>query len=150
MTEGKTKLSKNFDLSEFLSTGFSAYRDENCNPSPQVVERLRALCANVLQPVRDVWGEPLTISSGYRCPLLNFAVGGVANSAHLIGAGADVIPANRKDFDRFVRVVRVWALAHRRDFDQIIIEKSGSSRWVHFGLVNFKGEKRGQVFDLNL
>jgi len=50
------------------------------SPSPLIQAKLVNLINNLLDPIRELWGEPITVNSGYRCPLLNKAVGGVPTS----------------------------------------------------------------------
>ena len=69
------QLSKNFMLSEFTRSETARRRKINNDAPESVIENLRNLCQNVLQPLRDYVGEPITISSGYRCALVNSYVG---------------------------------------------------------------------------
>jgi len=59
-------------------------------PSADVIANLRQLCVNVLEPVREHFGRPVTVHSGFRCPALNRAVGGAASSQHVEGEAADI------------------------------------------------------------
>lgn len=92
------RLSKDFWLSEFTRSS-KATADGLCTgqvlciePSSEQIDRLRALCSELLQPLRDRVG-PLRVTSGLRSPDLNAALKGSATSAHLSGDGADVAPA---------------------------------------------------------
>ena len=69
------QLSENFKLSEFTRSETARRRKINNDAPESVIENLRNLCQNVLQPLRDYVGEPITISSGYRCALVNSYVG---------------------------------------------------------------------------
>ena len=66
---------RNFKLSEFIRSETARRRKINNDAPESVIENLRNLCQNVLQPLRDYVGEPITISSGYRCALVNSYVG---------------------------------------------------------------------------
>ena len=59
-------------------------------PTAEALKNLEQLVCNVLDPLRERWGVPIYVNSGYRCPLLNKKVGGVANSYHLRGMAADI------------------------------------------------------------
>lgn len=86
------KLSKNFALAELIEAG-SARRlglEEQFNPSDEVIINMTKLCCNVLQPLREAVGSPIQITSGFRSPKVNKAVGGAKNSDHLKGKAADV------------------------------------------------------------
>ena len=85
------KLSNNFSLAELIEAA-SARRlgmNEQFNPPAEVVCNLNALAKNVLQPLRDYFGHAITVTSGYRSPKVNKAVGGAKNSDHLLGKAAD-------------------------------------------------------------
>ena len=69
------QLSENFKLSEFTRSETARRRKINNDAPESVIEYLRNFCQNVLQPLRDYVGEPITISSGYRCALVNSYVG---------------------------------------------------------------------------
>ena len=84
-------ISKNFSFAEFQASKVAVEKGilnaiDTFEKRNAVVE----LVQKVLQPLRDVWGKPLTINSGYRCQKLNAAVGGVATSQHTKGEAADI------------------------------------------------------------
>ena len=61
-------------------------------PNSEAVENMRILIEECLDPIREKWGAPLIVNSGYRCPQLNKAVNGSNTSDHLKGRAADLIP----------------------------------------------------------
>lgn len=85
-----TKLSKNFSLEELIASNTAKAKKIDNTPSEQIKKNLERLAKEVLQPIRDKYGHPITVTSGYRCPKLNAAVGGVKNSQHLTGEAADI------------------------------------------------------------
>lgn len=91
----------------------------------------------------------IIITSGYRSPELNKAVGGVNTSAHVVGYASDIIPENRKQ-DIFEYFMSTIFAKKGYEFDQIIVEKSKYARWVHVGVKNIKGQQRQQCFALNV
>lgn len=118
------QLSPHFSLAELTASGKADQLGIDNTPSPQIVENMHRL-ATLLEEVRDLVGAPVHVSSGYRCVLLNKAVGGETASAHLLGLAADI----------YVEGVPHKLLAQRiRDsgieFDQLIYEID----WVHVGL----------------
>lgn len=131
------QLTPHFKLSEFIrSNSASKYHIDN-TPSKEIVENLKALCENVLEPLREWYGKPIVISSGYRCPALNRAVGGATTSQHMKGEAADLhLPS--------IAIGRQW-LEHLLEyglFDQLIWEHDKSGHyWVH---VSFKREVCGE------
>lgn len=104
------------------------------NKAPKVViERLVALVTNLLDPLREKYGKPIRVSSGYRSPAVNKAVGGVKNSQHLLGEAADLQCDNNKALFELIKA--------EFDFDQLIWEHGG--KWVH---VSYReGRNREQV-----
>lgn len=137
----------NFELREFIESDTAKKRRIDNTPTFLVVAHLQEVCEVFLQPLRNAWGKPITISSGYRCPALNRAIGGVNNSAHLDGYGVDCVS---EDFDKFCQFAKDFVQKAGIRFDQLIIEKSGSSRWLHFSLKGKNGQQRGEVFNLEV
>ena len=101
------QLTPHFKLSEFTKSSTATARKIDNTPSQEVISNLKALCQNVLEPLRAYVNEsspskgdkrgsvPIIIGSGYRSPALNKAVGGVANSQHMTGEAADIhLPDN--------------------------------------------------------
>lgn len=84
------KESKYFKLEELLKSDTALVSQIENLPSWADVKRLQELAAYVLDPIREAWGQPLIVTSGYRSPQLNAAVGGVCTSAHMVGCAVDV------------------------------------------------------------
>jgi zinc D-Ala-D-Ala carboxypeptidase len=117
------KLSENFNLSEFVktSTGFDNI------PPPEVVEQLRLLVKNILQPLRTHLNKPIKITSGYRSPLVNANVEGSSKtSQHMKGQAADFQVSGMTN-QQLIDIIRQLRLP----YDQVIDEQRGSSLWVH-------------------
>ncbi len=87
---------------------------------------LIALADNVLDPLREAWGRPIIVNSGYRCPELNKAVGGVPTSMHLTGNAADITTGNPTDNRRLYQL----AIDLRLPFFELIGRKY-DFRWLH-------------------
>lgn len=85
-------LSENFTLLEMLQsqTAIRLVVSEQFQPSEAVIENLKKLCINVLEPLRDIVKSPLNITSGYRCKRLNKLIGGANTSQHTQGKAADL------------------------------------------------------------
>ena len=97
------------------------------------------LIEKVLDPLREKYGKPIIVTSGYRCPALNKAVGGSATSDHMKGCAADIhgAPNTKAENKRLFYMIQSLGL----DFDQLIDEKGFS--WVH---VSYReGNNRKQV-----
>lgn len=114
----------------------------NTITSAEVRDSIKALVDEVLQPLRDAWDEPLAINSGYRCPEVNKAVGGVPTSQHTKGEAADVCPFGRNGHGDIETVRQLAQKAVELDlpFDQMILYPS----FVHFSH-RLKGEQRRQI-----
>lgn len=86
------QLSENFTLLEMLQsqTAIRLVVSEQFQPSDAVIENLKKLCVNVLEPLRDIVKSPLNITSGYRCKRLNKLIGGANTSQHTQGKAADL------------------------------------------------------------
>lgn len=127
------KLTNNFSLQELTSSETAVRRGINNTPSPEVILNLKALCENVLQPLRDWYGKPITITSGYRSPELNKAIKGARNSDHMRGQAVDfVLP--KEDYPR----VFDW-LRKNVEYDQIIDEFG--FQWIHISF-NTKSNRK--------
>lgn len=138
-----TRISKNFTLDELLASATAKQQHIINAPGIEEVCNLCALVHHVLQPLRDAMGESIKIGSGYRCPQLNKAVGGVSTSQHMKGEAADLcIDGDMKKGKRWFE----WIKKHCK-FDQLIWEhNSKGNYWVH---VSFRadGKNRQQVID---
>ena len=132
-----------FNLKEFeRSSVADKYNIDNTIPK-ELVPHIEELI-DFLNPIREVWGKPIIVTSGYRCNELNKKVGGVSNSAHTIGYGVDL---QSGDFRVFSNFIKSYFMSHPEvKFDQVIIERSGKSQWIHIGLYNKDNKQRGMVF----
>lgn len=150
---------KYFTISELTASSTAkAHRIDN-TPPKAARAHLQELTEDLLDPLREKWTQHcqahgwekpgLVVTSGYRCRLLNVAVGGVTNSAHLQGYAADIQPANGKQSEFEAFVSGTFAKSGIK-YDQIIIEKSRHARWVHFGLKKHDGSQRNACFRLNV
>lgn len=148
----------NFTIGELSYSATAENLGINNSPTPiarvHLTETIR-----LLECIRAEWEEycerhglgtpAIRVSSGYRSPELNKAVGGVASSAHVEGYAADLQPVNgaQKEFEKFF--VKEFS-KKGYSFDQIIIEKSKTARWVHVGYKTIDGRQRRQCFTLNV
>lgn len=128
------KLSNNFTLEEMTrSTTATAKRIDN-TPTKEALENLSILCRDVLQPIRDEWGDSIVVSSGYRCPKLNAAVGGAKNSQHIYGTAADIhtkedTPARNKQlFDLIIAMTKRGLIQYRQVIDEY------NYNWIHIAI----------------
>ena len=123
------QLSKNFSLNELTKSDTALRHDLDNTPPPEAIECLRALCDNVLQPVRDHFGKSVRVNSGYRHPNVNAKVGGSKTSDHCKGRAADIEIAGVPNHE-----LAQW-IADNLEYRQIILEfytrGVPDSGWVH-------------------
>lgn len=115
---------KYFTIEELCKSATATAKKIDNTPSRAVVEALEALVYNVLDPLREAYGKPIRVNSGYRSPRLNLVVGGAANSQHLRGEAADITTGTKEGnkwlYDYIFRHL---------PYDQLINEEDYS--WVH-------------------
>jgi hypothetical protein len=133
-----------FTINELCRSQVAAQRGIDNTPTDAVTANLRLLINNVLDPLREAWGRPLTVSSGYRSKALNKAVGGVSNSQHLTGQAADIVAGSRADNYKLFKL----AISLKLPYDQLIFEKGTLAEgcdWVH---ISFSNRNRRQILYL--
>lgn len=138
------QLSRHFKLSEFTRSATASAKKIDNTPSLEVVSNLQQLCIHVLEPLREHFNCPITISSGYRCQALNKAVGGVATSQHMTGEAADIHIPDEATGKRWF----VW-LMDNVPFHQLIWEKStptSTHHWIHIAFKQ-NGHNAQQVIE---
>ena len=116
---------KYFTIKELTRSTTAQLRGIDNTPSQQVIDNLTALVENVLDPLREAWGAPIHVNSGYRCAALNKAVGGVPTSQHILGEAADITVGTRANNQRLYALLRQLDLP----VDQAINEHD--FRWIH-------------------
>jgi len=135
------KLSENFSLREYTKSQTASRKGIDNSPSDEHLDNAIALFENVVQPVRDHFG-PTIITSGYRSPGLNEAIGGSSTSQHSKGEAVDLEVLGVSTAE-----VCEW-IAANTNFDQLILEfyepGDTNSGWVHVSYVK-DGENRGET-----
>ena len=133
-------LTEHFTLTEFVRSETAERKHIDNTPTVEVVANLRALCRNVLEPARVSFGAPIYITSGYRCPALNAAVGGKPTSQHLRGEAADLQVKGAKNLRKLYKVIKDHGI-----FDQLLYEtnKSGA-KWIHVSYAPY-GNRRQAI-----
>lgn len=133
MSADPWQFTPHFNLREFIRSDTARRENIDNTPDADQIEALKSLCINVLEPLRVSIGNPVIITSGYRCAALNKAVGGVPDSAHTRGEAADIIVTGMTDDQLAVRINALGL-----EFDQLISEGS----WTHISYC--EGGNRGQ------
>ena len=122
-------LSKSFTLNELTKSQEATRLGIDNTPNEEHILNLKLLCENVLQPIRDFYGMPLSVSSGYRSAAFCEAIGSSSKSQHTKGQAADfeIFGVANKDLADFV--------VKNLDYDQCILEfwneNEPNSGWVH-------------------
>jgi zinc D-Ala-D-Ala carboxypeptidase len=136
------QLSKNLDLSEVIRSETAKRKGISNMPTPEHIENFKKLAENVFQPIRDHFGGPIRISSGYRSKALNTAIGGSLSSQHCQGEAIDI------DMDGTC-ITNVQIFNYIKDnliFDQMIWEFGTDKNpdWVHVSYES-TGKQRKQI-----
>lgn len=136
-------MGKYFTVSELTYSSEAKKRKIDNTPPPDIKVKLNTLINNVLDPIREQWGGPINVNSGFRSPTLNRIVGGVYTSQHVKGEAADITVGskekNKELFDMIVGMSQAGAI----QFDQLIDEKDYS--WIH---ISHQFKNRNQILHL--
>ena len=136
------KLSNNLTLAEVTKSATAKRKGISNEPTIEHMENLKAIAQNIFQPIRDHFGVPIAVTSGYRSADLNKAIGGSSSSQHCNGEAIDI------DCDVFGGLSNREVFEFIKDhlvFDQLIYEFGDDKNpdWVH---CSYKKEgNRGQV-----
>jgi hypothetical protein len=136
------KLSKNLTLREVVKSVTAERLGIDNTPNDQEINNLKSIAENIFQPMRDHFGVPIGISSGFRCKKLNTAIGGSKTSQHMSGNALDI------DADMYGKITNKQVFDYIRenlDFDQLIWEFGNDENpsWVHVSYKhNDKNRKR--------
>lgn len=128
---------KYFTMNELTHSATAIRKGIDNTPDNTAKANLTALVANILDPLREAYGKPIVVSSGYRCAKLNRAVGGVARSQHITGQAADIQSVSKSKADH----KKLFELAQRLrlPYDQLIDEYD--YKWVHISF-STRGNRR--------
>jgi len=130
---------KYFSTKEFEYSTTAAARGIDNSIPDEARANIRTLVDTVLDPLRETWGKPIIVTSGYRCPALNKAVNGAATSHHLKGMAADITAGNVADNRRLYKLIQKLRLPYTQ-----LIGAKYKFRWLHIGYN--PGDRRHQTF----
>ena len=135
-------MSRYFTQKELIASTEAYKRKIDNTPGEEEKAHLEELI-EFMDDIRSAWGSAIIVTSGYRCPELNEAVGGAKKSAHQTGYAVDCVPANnkKKEFFEFCK-----EYLKDRDFDEILLERnSRGSIWCHIALKSIDGKQRKKI-----
>lgn len=134
-------MGKYFSIAELTKSETANKRKIDNKPTKEVENCLNQLIDNILDPLRKAYGQPIIVSSGYRCPELNKAVGGARTSQHTLGQATDIhTKSNSKESNKqLFELIKQLKLP----FDQLINEYNYS--WVH---VSYSNRNRRQILNI--
>ena len=147
------RLSEHFKLAELCKTSYITA--DGTIPSHQAIENLKNICENWLEDLRysynTLYGDrsqeiPLIITSGFRSEEVNRLCGGAKGSNHLTGCAVDIRCLGPEHMVRMAGILLDIADGSKRDFDELILEKRGTTYWIHFA-VRPKDNRRKILFD---
>lgn len=134
-------MGKYFSIAELTKSSTAIKKKINNTPTKEIENNLNQLIDNILDPLREAWGQPIIVGSGYRCEALNKAVGGAAHSQHKLGQAADIHTKSdsREDNKKLFELIKQLKLP----FDQLINEYNYN--WIH---VSYSPRNRRQILNI--
>ena len=135
------KLTENFSLNELTKSQTAERKGIDNTPSAEHQENLKSLCEMILQPIRDHFGQVVSVSSGYRSPELCGAIGSSTQSQHAKGQASDfeIFGVSNKELADYID--------QNLDYDQLILEywkgeDEPNSGWVLCSYTNGNNRKQ--------
>ena len=135
------KLTENFSLNELTKSQTAERKGIDNTPGTEHQENLKSLCEMILQPIRDHFGQVVSVSSGYRSPELCVAIGSSTQSQHAKGEASDfeIFGVSNKELADYID--------QNLDYDQLILEywkgeDEPNSGWVHCSYTNGSNRKQ--------
>ena len=135
------KLTQNFSLNELTKSQTAERKGIDNTPSAEHQDNLKSLCEMILQPIRDHFGQVVSVSSGYRSPELCVAIGSSTQSQHAKGEASDfeIFGVSNKELADYID--------QNLDYDQLILEywkgeDEPNSGWVHCSYTNGSNRKQ--------
>lgn len=132
-----------FTINELCHSATGAKLGIDNTPPDAIKRNLIFLVSLVLDPLRDIYGKPIYVASGYRCPELNKAVGGAKNSQHLTGMAADIYVKGESN------AVLADIIRRQLPYDQLIYEKGTirNPQWIHVSISRTNNRKQVLYYD---
>lgn len=134
-------MGKYFSIAELTKSTTAENKKINNTPNEEVERNLNQLIDNILDPLREQWGEAIIVNSGYRCAELNKLVGGASSSQHTLGQAADIRTKSntRSNNKKLFNLIKSMKLP----YDQLINEYD--YKWIH---VSYSSKHRRQILNI--
>lgn len=133
---------KYFSINELTRSSVAVAKNIDNTPNDEQLLNIQHLITNLLDVIREIWGGPIIVNSGFRNEQLNKAVGGVPTSNHLNGEAADITTGSiQGNLELFEKLSDIPV-----EYDEIINEKGG--KWLHVALRR-NGNNRKKYISLN-
>lgn len=129
-----------FTIGELCKSDTALAKGIANTPDNTTIERMQALMEECLDKVREMWGKPIGVNSGFRSAELNRSVGGAKNSQHIRGEAADITTGTKENNRKLFNLI----VASDIEFDQLIDESN--YKWLHISYC--KGDNRKEVLHL--
>ena len=124
---------KYFSVEELTASATAQREGIDNRPNKCAYQLLHVLVEQLLDPIREAWGAPIVVSSGYRCKELNALVGGAQYSHHILGCAADIIAGSKAEHRKLFKLIQQMQLQGKIRFTQLIAEND--FRWIHISYV---------------
>lgn len=131
---------KYFTIKELCASSTATARGIDNTPGDEAVANLTNLVNYLLDPLREMYGKPIRVNSGYRCPKLNSAVGGSATSEHRYGMAADIDAGSRAENKKLFELIK-----NNFEYGQLIDERDYA--WVHVSFNPSRMRNQGLRYD---
>lgn len=136
------KITKNFELAEFIKSTTAEKLKIDNTPRNEYINNIIKLVEKIMQPIRDEIGQPITITSGFRCNILNNTIGGAKTSQHLTGDACDFkVKGGKKKVNEAFDIIKKMIEDKKITVGQVINEKGG--QWIHIS--NPKVKLKNQI-----
>lgn len=130
---------KYFTITELCKSNTAVQKGIDNTPNQQIIDNLKQLVLKILDPLREAYGKPIIVNSGYRSLKLNKAINRAKSSQHLKGQAADITGKSKEDNKKLFELIQSLQLP----YDQLIDEQNFS--WIH---VSFSDNPRKQILHL--
>lgn len=142
------QLTKNFSLDELYKSNTAQRAGIDNTPTLDIVLKLKVLCISILQPIREKYGKPIVVTSGYRCTALNKLLKGAENSDHCFGVAADIrsLSDSRSENKVLFDLIKGMIDSKQIEVKQLIDEYDYD--WIHISYQDGRSTKKNQILHL--